>query len=257
MTWLAGDIRSGSSSIAARGSSRIHDILLDRFKLPGGGEAWLPVQGVSESFSLNRKSYADPIMCETYHVVPERPVLNRDLSDRVFSLAWKENGSETDGLLTSRREFDEAARRFRSSLPPRDPDSVKERLDKEVAEADRQSKMLEASSATRSSWSWLTLLPYGFSLGGVGLVGVVAFLKWEAAATWRPPRVCLGFWLVLFIAAGAHCQVGPAREPDTYDCGISALYVLLAARRSADGPARFGDASHLAIVSGTLDEASP
>ena len=39
----------------------IRDILLGRFKLPGGGEVWLPIQGVRESFGLNKKSYPDPV----------------------------------------------------------------------------------------------------------------------------------------------------------------------------------------------------
>jgi len=156
-----------------------HDIKLLRFQLPGGGEAYLPVDGVLDSYSFNWKSYQEPIMRDTYHVVTDTVRLNRGLTDRIFSVAWKDGTPESAGMQRMRREFDQAAIRARASRPLRDPDSVRERLDKQLAEAGQQAKMLEASAVARSGWAWATVLPYGLSIGGVTLLGFVAFVKWR------------------------------------------------------------------------------
>jgi len=63
---------------------------------------------------------------------------------------------------------------------PTDPASVRKRIDANLAEAERQSKMLEASSAARDASRWGGLGQAGFAAAGVALLAGAIFWKWRS-----------------------------------------------------------------------------
>lgn len=157
-------------------ASRVSGIKLDRFELSRGGQAWLPVDGVLEYFAWGPKTFDSPTMRETYHVLKGTVRINTDLRDEVFSaVKWKGRIPPTPGWNRMRQEFDYAAtNRIRE---PRDPDSVKKRLDEKLREADLQSEMIEASSVARETWSWTAILQLCTAVVGISTLA--------AAVVWR------------------------------------------------------------------------
>ena len=157
---------------------RAHDIRLESFPRPGGGrEIWFPVSAVVDTFCWGGQIYAEPIFQEHYGVVAGSLKINQRLSDRAFRL---ETASETTGspfLAGARQAFRaETERIAREPSEPIDPKSVQERLDRELAEADRQSRMLNASSTASGPRNWASLLPTALGIVGIALiVGVAAW----------------------------------------------------------------------------------
>jgi len=161
--------------------SRVGAIRLDRFALPSGGEVWLPTDGSLEYFAWGPKNFERPVQRETYHVVGGTVRLNRNLKDAVFSVKWKDDTPETGGMSRMRREFESASSATEHApREPRDPESIRERINKKLIEADLQSEMLQASSAARSAWTWASFVQLVAALVGCSLLGIAALWKWRA-----------------------------------------------------------------------------
>lgn len=162
---------------------RTHHIQLRRFDLPGGGTTWFPISGVAETFIWDEGSgtvyHKFPICRETYTIVNGSLRFNQNLQDSAFSLDRGPGANESSGLKALRREFDAAS--SRPASPPLRIDSagVQEQLNANLAEADRQAKMIEASSTARATWGWTPTLQLGFGLLGVICLGGVAAWKWK------------------------------------------------------------------------------
>lgn len=104
-------------------------------------------------------------------------VLNQGLPDERFSTKWQ-------GEMPRSPESVKQARRQAAAIPkPKhgrtDPVGVKEELERELVEADRQAEQLEASSAAREEWGWTPILQVGFGMLGIVLLGGVAAWKWK------------------------------------------------------------------------------
>ena len=155
---------------------RTDAIELAQFPLPGGKDAWLPVDGVTEFFRWGLESYDVPLVRETSHVVVDTVRLNQNLPDRAFTLGGKADGPEPAGLKAMKREFEDVSPRTRRKLR-RDPKGVGEQLDKELAAADQQARMLEASSVARQSWDWPTVSIYAFATAGIFSLCAVLVMK--------------------------------------------------------------------------------
>jgi hypothetical protein len=59
-----------------------------------------------------------------------------------------------------------------------DPAGVQERLDRNLAEADRQSERLIASSPARQAWDWPLLIQIILTSVGTISLGVAGWWKW-------------------------------------------------------------------------------
>lgn len=146
-------------------ASRI-DLKLESFPIAGGKRVWLPVSGVKESFLRKDEYVSDPVFRETYDVIRSTIRLNDHVPDSFFSVKKPDLGAGADPLGL-KLEFDEE---WAKSPPPErtDPKSVEERLAKQLAEADRQSKMIDASSPAREFWSTTLLVQLGlFTVGAL------------------------------------------------------------------------------------------
>lgn len=156
--------------------SQVDKIQLAQVKASDGKVVWLPVKGEYQAYSNGKQVFRNPLFRETYSVVGGSIRLNQDLPDEVFSVDW-------DGPLASTPELDRL-RRETKVIPKRpvgrtDPIGVQERLEQQLAEADRQSKRLEASSAAREVWGWTSTLQVLFGSIGVFLIGGVVYWKWS------------------------------------------------------------------------------
>ena len=151
---------------------RTRDIKLERFPIQEGGHAWIPVAGIAESFVWGSDYYETPIIRETYGVVRGTVKINKGLSDRAFRLETASEFTGSPYLAKARQEFSGEVKRM-AQVPDEDitPASIQARLDRELAEADRQSAMLDASAPGSSTWGWPLILQV--SLGGLGLLALV------------------------------------------------------------------------------------
>lgn len=157
---------------------RTHDIELRHFDLPGSKKVWLPVGGITETFIWNDIYYKEPIVRETYSIPPGSVRLNQGIPDGFFTA---KNGGAIPGGDTPnplRRAFDDAAAHPRPRQKM-DRASIRERLDRALEEADRQSRMIEASSTARQSWSATSVIQVVCFVAGLAMVvlGIVALRR--------------------------------------------------------------------------------
>ncbi len=156
--------------------ARVHSIQLEQVKTEQGETVWLPSSGIYESFGWNGTYHDQPVIRETYHVVRETARVNQKLPDRVFSLRWDPDGTAPRALKELQREFETLARRPRPREPRIDAKGVQEALAKSLEEADRQSKMIEASSPARAGWWTATTAIQIAALTVGGLLIVLAIV---------------------------------------------------------------------------------
>ncbi len=165
--------------------SRIDDVRLAEHRLPDGSSYWLPVHSRKQWFVIGDNFTKEPVIERTLSVVAGTERLNLDLPDSLFNVkrevAWPAT-KELERVDATVRSGP-LARKFQTQEPPppyrTDPVSVRQRIEANLAEADRQSKELEASSPTRQAWSGTTLVQIGVGLLGVALLGGVAARKWR------------------------------------------------------------------------------
>lgn len=147
-------------------------IKLEQFRLPDGKPVWFPISAVLDTFVIDTGKYsAEPIIRETYDVVRRTLRFNQGLPDSTFTVK-REAGIPGSADIALRKEFEDTE--AHAPLLRNDPASVQRRLDEKLAEADKQSRMIEASSAARPAWSWSGLAPIGLVAIGVALVAAAA-----------------------------------------------------------------------------------
>jgi hypothetical protein len=152
---------------------RTAGIQLERLAGADGRERWFPVRGVTYVYPFPGPNYVDrPVAYETYMVLQGTVRFNQKLPDKFFSLDWKGSLPEDEKLAIRRKEFRKPPRR-------NDPDGIKQHLGRALADADEQSKQLEASSEARDPWSWTTVGQAGFAALGAFTILVVGIHRWK------------------------------------------------------------------------------
>jgi hypothetical protein len=153
---------------------RTDGIRLELLSADDGKELWFPVMGRTQQF-VRRDGTGEmsrsPTMRDQCSIASGTVRINAGLGDKVFSVDW-EGLSSTPELddLRSKAEVPAEPRRF-------DAESVREDLDRMLAEADAQSERLVASA--QPPW-WRrpgTLAPIGFAILGVVLLVGAAIRK--------------------------------------------------------------------------------
>ncbi len=152
---------------------RTGDIELERLPGPGGRERWFPVHGVTYIYPVLGPGYVDrPVAYETYQVLQGTVRVNQGLPDAYFTLGWKGAIPENAALAARRKGFRKPLRRS-------DAQGIKQHLEEALAEADEQSRALEASSPARETWSGTSIWQVGFAAAGlIVLIGVGAW-RWK------------------------------------------------------------------------------
>lgn len=157
------------------------DIGLEQFKLPGGDSVWFPVKGTTRIFSLSTgETPTATYFEEVAYVIRSSLKFNRNLSDSDFSIRSGSRIFTLSKSLVSDRRFEEARKAEARPTLRTDRESVERTLASRLAEANAQSKELEASSAAEEVIGTGTVQLL-MCVVGVGLLGIVAFRKWRAA----------------------------------------------------------------------------
>jgi hypothetical protein len=148
-------------------------IELESVQAEDGASVWFPLRGTFESFTLDDRTSGQPFFRQTIQVVPSSLRLNQGLPDTVFALNSKGGVTDTSSLSQARDDFlhPPPAPRFRT-----DHRGVQERLDSQLAEADRQSRRLDASDV-REGWPWDRIVQVGLATFGILILGVAAFRR--------------------------------------------------------------------------------
>jgi hypothetical protein len=160
---------------------RSDKIKLARLSIADGKAVWFPIRGETNSFNgpdkAGRDSYRDsPFFTETYAVVNRSVRINQGLTDDYFTVKRKDAMPDIGDLRRMQRELNsEPVARLRT-----DPRGVQERLDLKLAEAERQAKQLEASSAARAAWDWTLILQLVFGVVGISLVCGALLWRWRS-----------------------------------------------------------------------------
>ena len=169
-------------------AARIDQVRLVERQLEDKTTYWLPVASRRQGFRMGgpEERYSkEPVYEQTFAVVAGSEQFNLNLPDSLFSVL-RDAAYPTPKELASiaaRVDAGELARKFKQQEPPppyrTDPVSVRRRIEDGLAEANRQSKELEASSPARETWSGTTLIQVGVGVVGVALLGFVAVRKWR------------------------------------------------------------------------------
>ncbi len=150
---------------------RAFGIKLKHLPLPDGRRVWFPVEGRVESFLSTAGLTRSPVCFETYAVLDGTVRFNQNIPDDVFSLKSRAKLPETEQMAKQRPRYE---------LPPprQDPVGIKERLDRVLVEADKQTKQLDASAPAADSWPWVPQA--GLVAFGVLAIAGGAFWKWRS-----------------------------------------------------------------------------
>ncbi|MGC8638510.1 MAG: hypothetical protein ACP5XB_01385 [Isosphaeraceae bacterium] len=155
---------------------------LERVALPDGRSIWFPREGRIWSYGGSDAKgrpvvKKEPTFLETRTILINTVKFDQGLKDSYFSVKPHVSVASHEDLRKIQQELD----RIQPAKPKfvrTDPASVKQHLDKALAEADRQAQRLEASSAARAGAGWSEILPWGLGASGVLLFAVVAFRRW-------------------------------------------------------------------------------
>ena len=150
---------------------------------PGGRRIWFPARGTSESFvgrgreggSLASVS-SGPLARETLSILTSSLRFNQNLPDKTFSVNYNGGLHDTPELKTQRLLFQsiKPPPQPKPEREPSDPESVQKRLDELLAQADKESERLDASSTVGTYRDWTLIGSIG--LTGAGLIAVVCGL---------------------------------------------------------------------------------
>lgn len=154
--------------------SRLDHIGLREERAADGKKVWFPVAGELRSYLWQDKYYSNPIIESIYYVTDGSLRLNQGLGDEVFRLDAPRNLTDPLGLRKARPGSGTVLK-----LPSlrSDPAGLKQELDKQLAEARRQSTLLEASSPARDGGGWMPVVQYGGVALGVGLLASAVVLR--------------------------------------------------------------------------------
>lgn len=153
-------------------------IQLSRFTTTDGKLIWLPANGETDTFGYQGRVVkvdrsSTPMYRETYTIVDGSVRLNESLIDSYFSIKKNRKLPDVGGLRKFQREV-------AKTTPLRtDPVGVKERLDKNLAEAERQSEGLVATSTARQTWSSSLVIQSLLVTIGALSIGAAVLWKWR------------------------------------------------------------------------------
>lgn len=133
---------------------RTHSVRVESFQTPDGQQVYFPVAGVTEIFDRDRGEVpGESRLREECTIVPSSLRLNQNLGDDVFAVRREALNITSPALSATRSRFGEAEKHPTTTLRT-DPTSVREKLEKNLAEADRQERQIEASSVARDASLW-------------------------------------------------------------------------------------------------------
>lgn len=158
-------------------SGRTDQIELSKVATEDGREVWLPRKGRDSGFEWNGEFHAKPVIIQDVGIVAGSAIINKGLPDGFFSIERKGGLPDNAELARLRKAVGKPSP---SPRPRITPESIQAQLDQKLAEADRQSKMLDASPSGQHLWDWSIVAQFGLILGGVLLLGSVAFWRWRA-----------------------------------------------------------------------------
>ena len=166
--------------------ARLDSVQLQEVSTVDGKTAWVPVQAQLRGYAFDGQYYDNPVTEEKIAVVDGTILVNQGLPDAAFDVT-REAGLPGKGELDRlRRQASESplAKDFaaRPSQSDRlDPVGARERLEKQLAEADHQAVMLEASAPSRESWILTNASQVVALVAGVCLIGTALVLRRRAA----------------------------------------------------------------------------
>lgn len=142
---------------------------------PDGKAFWLPVSSTIEGFDfMNVNNLGALASVESYNLVVGSVRVNQNIINSRFDVNWNSGRPSTGSLKRVHEEFQKISV---PDSPRTDAASVKERLDRNLAEADKQAEELKASSLASESVSSVWFLFYLFLAIAMLFLTIVAMLK--------------------------------------------------------------------------------
>jgi hypothetical protein len=143
---------------------------------------WFPVRSTIETFAYGPTTQSirfsdSPFFRETITIVPSSLRINQNLPDSVFQIDSKGGVTDTSDLARVKEEF--------LHPPPKpklrtDVRSVQQRLDDQLAEADKNAARLDAS-IDRERVNWLPWAQGALAIVGFAILAVVGIRRWRGS----------------------------------------------------------------------------
>ncbi len=156
---------------------------LEAVRLPSGRALWMPVAGKVWTFykqtGARMSLIKEPTTLEEIGFLVATIKFDQKLPDGFFSVKKQALVSSDETLRKLQRQLDSVPKPV-VKRQPADPQSRQKRLDDALADAERQSSRLEASSAARAGSGWFEVLYGSLGLAGIALVAGAAFYRWRS-----------------------------------------------------------------------------
>lgn len=149
---------------------------LKSFRDRYGDTVWMPMSATYDQHTWARTWYKEPVLRTTSRVLETSLRVNVGIGDDAFDLVKKVVDLHPRGISREWLALVDASKRPRLRT---DPSGVKEHLNKLMAEADRQARLIDASSAAELEKRWSIAPGIGLAFFGVGLLAGVAIWKWS------------------------------------------------------------------------------
>jgi hypothetical protein len=140
-------------------------------------KVWFPIEGWMESFAFNDQYSTSALFKETITIVPSSLRINQNLPDSVFQIDSNGGVTDTTNLARVKDEF--------LHPPPKpklrtDLRSVQQRLDDQLAEADKNAARLDAS-INRERVNWLPWAQAALAIFGFAILTIVGVRRWRGS----------------------------------------------------------------------------
>jgi hypothetical protein len=155
----------------------VNDVVLKEYPEGGSKTIWIPTRAHFNEYSWNGQFHNKPILQETNYIVDGSLLFNQDLPDATFIIDPK--GQPPHGIRGLRKTEGGPSGSLKRPRQRTDPEGVKQRLEEQLAEADRQARILDASAAAREEQGKPTMLAY--SIAAIGISILCGSLLWS----WR------------------------------------------------------------------------
>ncbi len=159
---------------------------MELLQLPDGRPVWMPARGMTWGFhgkgdrgELVVKK--EPTSIETHTILIKTVMFNQGLSDSFFSVKKHALVASDEGLRKLQHEMEaESAVQAKEKRLAAGLGDHRKRLDAALEEAERQSRMLEASSAARAGAGWAEFAVWSMGILGIVIVSLGGLLYWRS-----------------------------------------------------------------------------
>jgi hypothetical protein len=152
----------------------IQNIELVEFTLSDSTKRWFPIH--AEVVTYSRTADRKPFFHESIQVVNGTLRFDPNLKDEMFTVRW-DGWNRPPDALSFHRDFRNQVRQIRGDSPRRDPETIQQRLDDQLKEAEQQTKAIVAIPEANQTSMQTVIMQFGLGVIGILIIIIHIFLR--------------------------------------------------------------------------------